>query len=60
MNREEIDKEVEEEFAKYMKNKKKNVKEKAEIDWYKLLAVFVMAVGILSTVYFMVRMLTAK
>ena len=39
MNREEIDKEVEEEFAKYMKNKKKNVKEKAEIDWYKLLAI---------------------
>ena len=60
MNREEIDKEVEEEFAKYMKNKKKNVKEKAEIDWYKLLAVFVMAVGILSTVYFMVHMLTSK
>ena len=60
MNREEIDKEVEEEFAKYMKNKKKNVKEKAEIDWYKLLAIFVMAVGILSTVYFMVHMLTSK
>jgi hypothetical protein len=60
MNREEIDKEVEEEFAKYMKTKKKPVEKESRIDWYKFLSVFIMAIGILSTVYFLVRMLTTK
>ena len=60
MNRAEIDKEVEEEFSKYMKDKKKNTKEKVEIDWYKILAIFIMALGILSTVYYLVKMITTK
>ncbi len=59
MNREEIDKEVEEEFKKYMKTKKNTTKKKFEIDWYKFLAIIVMAVGILSTIYFMISIFTS-
>ena len=60
MKREEIDKEVEEEFQKYLEKNKKNVKEKNQIDWYKFLAIFIMAIGILSTVYFLVSIILSK
>ena len=60
MKREEIDKEVEEEFQKYLEKNKKNVKEKPQVDWYKFLAIFIMAIGILSTVYFLVSIILSK
>jgi len=60
MKREEIDKEVEEEFQKYLEKNKKNVKEKPQVYWYKFLAVFIMAIGILSTVYFLVSIILSK
>ena len=61
MNRQEIDKEVEEEFQKYLEENGKNKEEdKPRIDWYKFYSIFMMAIGILSTVYFLVRILTAK
>ena len=61
MNREEIDKEVEEEFQKYLEKNRKNAPPpKKEIDWYKFYSILMMAIGILSTVYFLVRMITSK
>jgi hypothetical protein len=59
MDRVEIDKEVEEEFQKYLKKKGKSEDKKFQVDWYKLLAILVMAIGILSTIYFMVGLFTS-
>ncbi len=50
----EIQKEVDEEFEKYLKEEAKNKKKKFEIDWYKILAVLIMAVGLISTLCFLI------
>ena len=49
MNREEIDKEVEEEFQKYLEKNRKNAPPpKKEIDWYKFYSILMMAMKRLS------------
>ena len=50
--REEVNKEVDEEFEKYLKDKRANApKEKKQFDWYKALAIFIMLCSAISIVF---------
>ena len=47
--KQEVQKEVDEEFDKYLKDHKKNRKDRY-INWYKVLAIFIMSTSILLTI----------
>ena len=60
--REEVDREIEEEFSKYLKEEraKHPLPKKKFFDWYKCLALFITGFSILAFVYSMVSLLSRK
>ena len=60
--REEVDREIEEEFSKYLKEEraKHPLPKKKFFDWYKCLAFIITGFSILAFVYSMVSLLSRK
>jgi len=57
ISREEIDKEVEEEYSKYLaeEEKKHPTKKKSKIDTYTILSIAIMAMGVISTIIVLIQ-----
>jgi hypothetical protein len=60
IDRAEVDKEVEEEYRKFLKEYEKNSPpKKKSINWYAILSLLIMAIGISSTIITIIQIITS-